>query len=374
VIAHVLGVATALTLVGCVAPSVDLSGKHCPCGDGYACGTDDTCLALGGAIQVSNLRAAWSTPNQIRWNWDASGDPEQFREYQILVATSQAALDPRDATTATRFSVAQNPELDHYLLPRTGGEDQVLATTTDLLQPSTLYFAQLLAIDALGRASLSNTVSASTTDPAVNRIVIFEDQKPAGYTLPGAPIYALSNDRPFEGTSDFEYVALPPCTDGSTCGMPKTTCDPCCAPGSTACNQNLRFHQMGLSLNPIGGGTYAKSAYLEFALASDATVPSYWGEAYLWYGDGSANSTSWSMEPLTYRADDQYRVIQVPLRVFAEYDGSGAFVGYAPYCQLVAQAGQTCTPPSTGGLFGFNVGGLWTVGAKVRIDSIRIYY
>jgi hypothetical protein len=367
--------ALALVLAGCVVPSLDLGNKSCPCGGGYVCdGNDNTCVALGGSFGVSNLRSDWTTPNQIHWLWDATGTAQQFRSYELLIAPSQTSIDATTDQGATLFLPADNPELGQFALPRTGSEDQVLSTFTDKLLPSTTYYAQLLAVDANGRAAITEVVSATTTDPPLDSIVIFEDAAPPGYTLPGAPQYTLSTDRPFSGTHDFEYVVLPPCTNGETCGSAVTTCDPCCAAGSTACNADLRFAMLGISLSALPAGSYMKDAYLELAIAADSTVPSYYSDTGLWYGDGSTTTNGWVYAPWTMRNDDQYRVMQFPLRMFAQYGANEQITAYAPYCEAVPQTGQTCTPASAGGLFQLSLYGLFTVGAKVRMDSAHIFY
>jgi hypothetical protein len=33
---------------------------------------------------------AWTTTNQMRWQWTSTGDPDSLRGYSLLVGTSEA--------------------------------------------------------------------------------------------------------------------------------------------------------------------------------------------------------------------------------------------------------------------------------------------
>ncbi|MFO0727354.1 MAG: hypothetical protein U1E65_26490 [Myxococcota bacterium] len=326
-----------LLLLGCVIPGLELGGRACPCAPGYSCDpSTERCLATPGgqaSIQVSSFGVAWVTPNQIRWTWTATGTPDQLREYRLVVGTSEADV-ASETGSARVYGPAQNPELGRYFLPRTGGESPVLATTSDGLQPSTLYVGRLTATDVSGRVSITNFASQRTADPPLGSVLIFEDQDTAGFSIPHE--MSLSTDRPHSGSHDYELVQS-------------------CA--EAACFTYLRRQDIGVELSPIPEGSFLTGAYLELSVAYGGDVPSYYSAARLWFGDGSVMHLYY-YNGFTIPQDDTWHTIQVPLRAMLAQDEITPlqFSGLA------------------GGLFEFAVGGYWQNGARVRIDSIRIWY
>lgn len=327
----------ALLLAGCVIPP--LSDKACPCADGFRCDpARQVCVpraADEGAIQVDALGVAWVTPQQMRWTWTSTGDPEQLRAYELVVATRAEDLSSRSGS-AVVWTVAENPELGRYYLPRTDGQSPVRATTTDGLQPSTLYFGQLSAIDVRGKISLSNVASQRTADPPLSSVEIFEDEDTAGYSIPSNMV--RSTDRPYRGSHDYRLVSS-------------------CDNGVAACFMYLRRQGLNLSLAAIPEGSFTTGAYLEVAVAYEGAVPSYFSAVRLWFGE-SDPMRLYYFNAWTARADGRWRLIQVPLRALRDSQDEGTL----QYSEL------------SRGLFELAVGGLWSDGATVRIDAIRIYY
>ncbi len=282
------------------------------------------------AIDVGELRAGWTTPNQIRWDWDASGEQNGFFAYELVVGPSeQDVLDESEATYL--WTSADNPELAHYLLPKTGGADPVVSTTTVGHDPDTVVYARLRARDTAGGVSYTNVAQARTTVPPSREIVLIADADTPGYSIPAE--FVLSNDRPYAGPSCYRWQA--------NCG------------GEPECWENLRRQEMSLDLSQISTGNYLTTAHLELALAVEGTATTWWCDVYLWY-DGSSTEKIASYNAWTAKVDGEYHLLQVPLRVLA--------------------MGDTPAPPSelAFGLFGFNVGCLWSDGAVVRVDEMRI--
>lgn len=327
----------ALVLAGCVIPP--LSDRPCPCADGYRCEpARQVCVPRPddeGAIHVDALGVAWVTPNQMRWTWTSTGVPEQLRAYELVVATRAEDLATRSGS-AVVWTVAENPELGRYYLPRTDGQSPVLATTTDGLEPSTLYFGQLSAIDVSGKVSITNVASQRTADPPLSSIEIFEDADTMGYSIPSE--LSLSTDHPYRGTHDYLLVSH-------------------CESGVAACFTYLRRQELNISLGAIPQGSFTTGAYLELAVAYAGPVPSYFSAVRLWFGE-SGLMRRYYFNAWTARADGQWRLIQVPLRALRDAEDQGTL----EYSEL------------SRGLFEFAVGGLWSEGATVRIDAIRIYY
>jgi hypothetical protein len=332
----------ALLLLGllplaCVIPGLDLGGRACPCAAGYHCDSaTQRCLERPSdapSIEVNNLSVAWVTPNQIRWTWNATGTPDQLREFRLVVGASEADVSTVSGSART-YGPAENPELGRYFLPRTGGESPVVATTSDGLQASTLYVARLIATDVSGRVSITNFASQRTADPPLGSVLLFEDQNTAGYSIPSE--MSLSTDRPHSGTHDYELVQS--CTEA-------------------ACFTYLRRQGLSIDLSPIPEGSFLTGAYLELSVAYGGDVPSYYSAARLWFGDGALMKLYY-YNGFTIAQDDRWHTIQVPLRALVAQDEVTPLV----FTEL------------GGGLFEFAVGGYWQNGAQVRIDSLRVWY
>jgi hypothetical protein len=345
------GCAAALLVAGCTVGPLPVEGTRCPCGSGAVCDPcTQQCVAEGqplsscgndpsAAIQVSNLRAEWATPNMILWRWDLadSNDPDQLGGFRLVVGESeQDVVD--ESGSARVFSATDNPELARYFLPRANGEDRVLMTLSDGHDPSSLYFARLVASDSLARVSSTEVAQKRTQDPSVRAPIVIFDEPPAALSLPAE--YALKMGGAYAGEYCFEWQAVN-CQD---------------------CFENLRHYELAMQLDPlISVGGFSTTAYIEFSVEVDGEVPSYWSDVRLKFGPTAApnNGTTGGFRGYTIRTTTDvpgYRTYQVPLRALA---ADGGLLQYAALADPLQEV---------------SIGGGWDAGASVRIDAVRIFH
>jgi hypothetical protein len=287
-----------------------------------------------GAIVVHELRAVWSTPNQIRWQWDVAGEEEDFVAYELVVGQSEADVVERAEGTIL-FDGQRNPELGVLVLPRTFQGLVVTATTTDLLEPDTVYYAQLLARDTSGAESLSNVALARTNPPPSYEIVLLAEGDSPGYSVPST--YVVDTVAPYAGAEHFSYV--------HTCPEPD-------------CWENLQRQGLAFDLSQIREGDFETTAFLEFATSLQDSIPSWYGGAQLWFGDADDLTVyaGWQLAP-----NGEYRLIQAPLAAFVYPGGQG-----------VEDDVSLEYPALAAGVTAFVVGGHWSDGATVRVDEARL--
>lgn len=289
-------------VTACSVPDLDATGKRCPCGDGAVCDPcTNSCVPEGAlpdscdddplaAVQVSELLAEWSTPNQIRWSWTlgADDDPDKLVGYRLVVARSEADL--LDETgSALVFSEIENPELRGYFLRHTDGLDPVTSTLTDGLEPDVVYFARLQALDTAGRVASTNVAQHRTQEEERGEHIVFDV----------APV-------PEVEPPDLTYAAS--CTDGSGCY--RWTCV-----GEEVCYDNLRLRDGSIVLNElVTEGRFNTTAFVEFVLELEGS-PSDWSDLRVWL-DGEEGPHV--MKGITYRSTAAIagpRTYQIPLRV-----------------------------------------------------------
>lgn len=288
----------------------------------------------GALVEAKNLQSAWSTPNQIRWVWEAEGEESDFVEYELVIGPTEEEVRDR-APSTTVFDSSRNPELGVFILPRTFQALVVEATTTDLLDPDTTYYAQLTVRDTAGAESRTDVAVAHTDSSPQYELVLLAEGDSPGTSVPST--YVVDTTAPYAGTEHFSYV--------HTCDMP-------------TCAENLQRQGLMIDLSEIRAGDYATTAYLEFAASLEDSIPWWYGGAYLWYGGEDALTTysGWQIA-----ADGEYRVIQAPLDVFVYPNEAGPEDDVlVPY--------EALEP----GVTAFVVGGHWSDGATVRIDEARI--
>lgn len=367
------GITIACALVAaCTIDPVDFAEKRCPCDLGFECEVArDRCVPAGsiarddgstmdsgtdapvvppdaagpGRVVIGALRAAWSTPNSIRWEWTVTaGTAADLFEYQLVLGTTAEAAQSGDG--ADVWTDDRNPELGRFLLPRGSAEDPVTFTTTDELDPDTEYFAVLRAIDTMGAVSVSNVANARTSVTSLRSIDIFGDDWAAatGYYLPSC--ISVATSMPASGSAHVEYHHY--CTAmGAACS----------GDGSMQiCWENIRRQDLGISTAALTEGGFAQ-AYLEFSLSHDGMEPTWWSDVQLWVGSGHFTGA-----PLTYRNDGAYRRYQIKLTAlrstaddramtFADFrDGMGG--------QLPIEL--------------FWVGAAWWHGSTLRFDDVAI--
>lgn len=281
-------------------------------------------------IVVTNLREDWATPASICWAWDRTGDATSFARYELVVGMSQADVESQSGSAVVLTSTT-HAELGWFELP-IAGRDPVISTIVIDLEESTTYHAQLRAFDLNGTPSVSNVAQATTVPQPGRELVLFSDAETLGYSIPAE--MTRSSQAPFAGTHHYTWQA------------------DCAA--ERECFENLRRQSIDLSFSAFDLTSFG-SAYYEFAVASDSQVPSHWSHARLFFGDDAAHSlyiySGWVMTP-----DEGYQVYQIPLRVFHDDDVllDGAMV--------------------QNGIWEFTVGGVFSHGATVRIDEVRIRY
>ena len=91
-----------------------------------------------------------------------------------------------------------------------------------------------------------------------------------------------------------------------------------------------------------------ESAYLEYSLAASNSGPAFWGVVYI-----NVDGVGYSFEPITYRADGNYRKYQIRLKE-------------------LQRNGDTITPAQLTSPWTFGVGGERSDGSTVRLDEVRI--
>jgi hypothetical protein len=352
---------------GCVVGPLDLSGRACPCTDGWVCDvTTDTCRrgenatepgatqSSGGetsitpdeetdgistpAFEVVAFSSDWSTPNAIHWTWAVVGRVEDFHAWEVRVAASREALDGDDVQV---FDGSINPELARFTLRNTGDEEPVTGTITDGLDASTEYFARLFVLDTAGGRTMSPNVAVRSTGPSpTNGVAILSDVDPIppGLALPSCYVHA--DDAPAAGTTH-HYQLRHFCTSE---GVP--TCTDPDEPGPE-CWENLRLQGMTVPVTGLAAGDFA-DAYLELYVAVEALADvvghGWWSELALVAGGGIH-----AYKGLTIRADGQYRRYQIPL------------VQLGLTHRVLASVAE-----------GLRVGSSWSNGSTIRVDEAWI--
>jgi hypothetical protein len=339
--------AIAAVLFGCHVADVDLTGHPCPCVDESWVCSQPKGVCVRGAVSLSSLQVAWTTPNNMGWTWKAEG-LDNLAAYELGIGPTLEDVQARTSKTRT-WTAKENPELAFSFLPRSTVADPVLQTMTDEHAPNTTYFGKLFAIDKSGVSSSTAPASGSTTPPAGARIVLYSDD-----LLPGSfPLPTSLTPR---------CISPPEGFNGSACALEfDGACDDIAfdagATGTT-CGENLRVGGLGLPLSELSDTNFEHLAFVEFAIAVDPPPQSFWSNVWLAFGQvNEACTYCWGFSPWTVRADGQYRRVQVPLRVFT----------------AISNPEKRLTRADFGaGLTQFAIGGTWSRGAKVRLDEVSI--
>lgn len=282
------------------------------------------------ACVVSELTVEWSTERVIAWRWENSGDETRFAAFELVLALSEEDVADRGLTSRV-FDSATNPELGFIGLPDTGS-DEVFRTMTRGLEPATEYFARIEAIDAVGLRSVSDVTSGSTMATATNEVVLFSELESSGYFIPVDMV--RSDVAPYQGNWHWEWTAI--------CGA------------AERCFQILRRQDIEISLDALNA-VDLDTAFYEFAISSDSSLPSYWSEARLWAGvEGDHTEHPHTYGGFTIPFDGSYQLFQIPLRSMIE---AGASLSSEDLAR---------------GLFEFGVGCSWSDSRWGRLDELRI--
>ena len=293
-----------LLLLGCTVAPVDLSEKRCPCAEPLVCDESaNRCVAAEGcdaAVRVEDFRAEWAAAHVIRWQWSPVGERADLVRYEIEVADDPADL----GTSAARIiGPDENPELGGFVLPRTGGADDVVDfTLTYDHEAGTTYVARLLVTDTTFCTFRSEMAAISTTLDPPEEIVLYDGPRPdPGFPFPGD--LQIVNEG---GAMVTEHV---PSRDTE-----------CIDSGEGVCSQNIRWSGLAVGAMDISEGELANLALLEIDLDNATDTPSFFSRVWLQLGEAGI----FRLEPFTIAQGR--RTIQVPLRVL---DDAGRALSYA---------------------------------------------
>jgi hypothetical protein len=332
-------------LAACTIGDVDLDGKSCPCPEssGLVCNeATQTCVDLAGCTPrfvVSDFGPAWTTPNNVRWEWQPQGTEDTFGSYAIELAQSAeviAAGDPEQ-----RLDQETLAELGHYALLNTGDVDEVVrASVTYGLSPDTKWYGRLEAVDRFGCAFRSPIAPATTLPEPLpgNEVVIFDDAEPPGNLLTSHGTFAWQAD-----------------CDG----------DPCLAATSGASETtNLRLMTAipGSDLAGMSPGQFAGQGFLELRIWMEDPSASFWTSIWV-----ETPAEIFRFEPYSpirtppEPAQSSYRTVQIPLRTMLR-DQVGTPMTYP----------DLTSTPAPGGLEQVSFGTLVPEGTRVWIDDIRV--
>lgn len=351
--------ATLSVLLGGCTVSASLDGKKCPCVDGYVCDEAlDQCVeqTCEPAVTVTDLSAAWSTTNHIRFRWQVEGSADDFSRYELVVAESKEDIASRSGT-ARIYDASTNPELGGLVRPQVGGV--VDGTTAQGLDPATSYVAQLQAVDANLCTFGSSVVARSTLPTLAGLITLFRDEVPVGAELaPGPPALELVTT----GTEGhLAYSAL----DDEDCTPDTLDLEDVQA----VCGQPLRLRNLDMDVSrdpaqPAANALRENSfgtAFLEMRVSNVAPVHSWFSVIWLRFDDCATEEEIYRWDGWTLRSDGDYATVQVPL---AELGNGERMLTYA---DLDNQAAGTP-------LCGFAIGGGWHKTSEVQIDDVVIHY
>jgi hypothetical protein len=316
-------------------PSPDTS-MQCPCPAGWACSPDSGACQKG-AVELSTFQAAYATPYSIHWTWPALSTASQqaLSFFEVVVGPTQDDVLKR-TSACTVWTKTQNPELAYAQILHSSTSEPVTRTITDELEPSTTYWAQLVAVDTAGTRSGSSVASGTTLACPLGSIPLLRDAF-GGWALPCAdqvrcgqtpPSLAFATPSTAACANDTAAVASDTCLSEldaqCTLGVVGPGCPagcgwcPTCA-GSPAycldeqsCDDVLKIGGLAAPLGTIDAKAFS-AAYLEFAFEADGTAAGAWSEVQILL----LNHTDyWTYLPWTVRANKQYRVVQLPLRAF----------------------------------------------------------
>lgn len=354
----------ALAIASCTVGSVELGGKQCPCVDGFVCDTaSNTCVTTlppdpaadagddqgplppppppGGRILVTNLKADWSTTNQVHWTWTAKGDPADFASYEIRTGPSAASIDDPSVVGGRRWTKDTLPELGVFAARHSQDTSPVGLSAITFAHPTnSTVFARVFAIDTAGNSTETELVSVKTGayTPGATPIVVFHDFIPTGETLTPSTL-ARTTDKPFNSTA--ACLATPIA----------------CAGGAASCSSTIGVENANDDLSAV----VFDNAFLEFAVSGEPFVDDRtYVDALFQIGDSKCATTDcrFRFPGLSLRPDGSYRLYQLPLRTFVKSDGTPLDT-----VQL-AQQGKK--------LFSVYLQGPWKAGTTFRLDEVRV--
>jgi hypothetical protein len=369
-LAQLLAAAAASIVVrlagGCAVDDVELAGKACPCVSGFVCDVArNTCVrevdgapvrdggerdAPPGGFVIHHFGPSWRTSRSVRWEWEVSGNADEFAEYQVIVGASEDAVRRQDSTTGV-FDRRINPELGDY-----GGRATVAPgsaakvwTVTDRHPVAKKIFARLIVRDEAGRENVSAIVAAETLAEN-DAIVLFGDQLVDGSAATPADLKRVTNDC-FSSSAGCLQIGKVPCGDAA------------------ACDVELGVRGFGTrNLSAMTAESFG-AAFVEIAVrggAAAATEPH--ADLVLTIGapgcriDGNRCRfrayQAWSFRP----GPREFRLVQVPLAMLQleTPDGPGPSLTYE---ELSARGFR---------VEGVSIEGRWAAGANIGLDHAHV--
>ena len=337
--------------LGCI-PEVVLDGKACPCVDGFACDTVlNRCVkasnvSVGDAdaeIKPGELFAEWSTAHSIRWRWTLGSDDtvDRLAGYTLVVGSSESDVLGQVGVQHWAGSVAEgasdalrvNPELGRYHLMRTGDLEPVNATITDQLDINSPYFARLIATDTTGNRWATNVAQGRTTFGPQNEGTVLFSEGEAFFDIQLPSDFVRATGEASLGEHHYEWRNA-----------------------SNKNFENLRLQGPGVSGidAEMDDADFVTIAYFEVSVRVAAEEPSDWSEVWLRFNDGQVYAR---FSPLTFRNDDAYRTIEIPLRAMSDDQNGDRPLRAADLALTLDEV---------------SVGGTWSDGAVVRLDEYHL--
>lgn len=315
----------------CSVGDLDLTGRACPCAEGYVCDLStnrcvtrlasdaavvaaDAADAADGAdaapvpslVTASGLTATWVAPATIRWDWVLGGAAADFRTYEIVTGPTVDAIDKRVGVDVLTSN--ERPELAGFDL-RGGSTTGPVAmwTLTDVRTPGLEQLLQVTVTDVKGRSSRTAIVGATSAAKTTSQLVIFDGTAPRAVFPAG------------------EYLFRTPAG-----GEPFYFFQADCA-GAKTCSRRAELVSLALDLSPPGTPFTAAAfdrAVLELQLEGNVAATSFETSVALEPGDGACNQgnplcrfrfTGW-----TQRSTGRTK-LQVPLKQLRNDAGTLTF-------------------------------------------------
>lgn len=371
-VASIVAAALVRLLGGCSIDGLDIAGKACPCVTGFRCdeprhvcvaeGLDGAIVDVGdamgqpdaplGAFVIQRFAPTWQTSRSIRWDWEVSGNADEFAEYQIIVGSSEDAVR-RQSSTADVFDRRLNPELGSF-----GGRDPVSAggggpargwSVTDKHDVAKDVFAKLVVRDKAGRQNVSEVVSTKTIDDT-KTLVLFADSLVAGAVTTPTALKRVTVDCYGSSTGCLQLAKVD-CGDAGACAIEigVTGFDDRVINGMTAEQFKTAFVELAVR----GGSGAAADPYSDLILTIGAPACLINGSPCRFRA-----SRSWSFRP----GLKEFRLVQLPLQALQLETPTGPGPALT-YEYLQANGFQ---------IEALTIHGSWTDGANIGIDEGNI--
>lgn len=340
--------------MACTLAPIDESMKACPCAPGYVCDEEltQTCYRPMNANQdcvpavtVTDFDADWATQNSIHWRWTPVGDPDELLRYELHVVPMAERFRRRV------IGPEENSELGDFHRRSSSITDVLVDTITYEHEPDTEYIGRLVAIDRNLCEFRSEIRGASTLPPPTAEIDLFGPCLGEDFAPPSLVFMNRGGDCVFSHTPVHDTVG---CTARHR------------AEGE--CGQNLKWNHPPHDPLNLDGNQFNRAVF-EVVVANRTSLAASWGRIWLSVASEGWASEDFELEPMTIEVGQEFRSLQVPLRVLR---GAGG--------DLILERfnGARITQVNIGG--GFGVCGLGEAvddcltDGVVLVDGFRIVY